>query len=88
METKIMERIDQNERHMMERLERHDWHLRVLQDHFCIRHSPAPSPTPIPGEGQAISIPEPISEDELRDPKEVSVERGHEEISGFGGPTT
>ncbi|XP_071921477.1 uncharacterized protein [Coffea arabica] len=44
METKVMECIDQTERLMMERLDRHDHHLRVMEDHFNIRRSPTPTP--------------------------------------------
>ena len=46
-----MERIDQQERVLSERLEWHDRHLRALEDHFQIRRSPSSIPEP-KGEGK------------------------------------
>ena len=53
METQVMERIDQTERLMTERLDRHDHRLRAIEDHFHIRRSPTPIPEPRPNEGHA-----------------------------------
>ena len=39
-----MERIDQTERLMIERLDRHDRYLRSMEDHFNIYRSPTPTP--------------------------------------------
>ena len=39
-----MERIDQTERMMTERLDRQDRRLRAMEDHFHIHRSPTPTP--------------------------------------------
>ncbi|XP_071933319.1 uncharacterized protein [Coffea arabica] len=44
METRVMERIDQTERMMTERLDRQDRRLRAMEDHFHIHRSPTPTP--------------------------------------------
>ncbi|XP_071927592.1 uncharacterized protein [Coffea arabica] len=46
METRVMERIDQQERVLTETLERHDRRLQALEDHFHIHRSPTPIPEP------------------------------------------
>ena len=76
-----MEQIDQQERVIMERMERHDWQLRALEDHFQIRRSPIPTPTPIPGVGQATSILMPRDDVE----QVAHVEVGGEEASKLSG---
>ena len=81
-----MGRINQNEHHMTERLERHDRRLCDLEDHFQIHRSPTPTPTQILGEGHTTTMPEPRGEDDLGDPEEAPVKSGHEEPSGFGYP--
>ena len=78
-----MERIDQQERVVMERLERHDLRLRALEDHFQIRRSPMSTPTLIPSEGQAASILEPRGEVE----QEAHVEVRGEAALELGGPS-
>ena len=79
-----MERIDQHERIMTAWLERHDWHLRALEDHFQIRRSLTSTPPPTHGEGQARSIPEPRGEVE----QEAHVEVKEEEALELGGHST
>ena len=83
METRVMERIDQQEQVITEKLERHDRRLRALEDHFQIRRSPTPTQTPIPGEGQAASVPEPRGDVD----QEARAEVGGEEASELGGPS-
>ena len=67
METRVVERIDQTERMMTERLDRHDRRLRAIEDHFHIRRSP--TPTPQQEEGHIGTSQGPHGNEEAVDPR-------------------
>ncbi|XP_027178132.1 uncharacterized protein LOC113777297 [Coffea eugenioides] len=67
METRVVERIDQTERVMTERLDRHDCRLRAIEDHFHIRRSS--TPTPHQDEGHIGTSQGPHGAEEAVDPR-------------------